>query len=261
MKNLKFYLLSAGILLGMHLQAENNPSNGKTRQSTFNSGEKLTFLLHYGFFNGGTATLSLRDVYLDNKPVLHAKMLARTTGVPDKIFKIEDIYESYFDKKYTMPYKSVRNISEGNYKYYNEVEFKHNDTIVNSVKSGEHVVPKGTLDMISAFYYVRTLDLNSMKSGEEISINTFFDDALFPFRLRYKGKEVVETKLGSIMCHRFDPIVEPGRIFNSEDDMSFWLTDDKNRVPVLIRFDLIVGSVKCELISYENLKADIKWED
>ncbi len=260
MKKLSLYLIVGICLSTSYALAKQGPSMKTAKKKSFNGGEQLTFLLHYGVIKGGKATLNLSDTRFNDNPALHAKMYAKTTGITDKIFRIEDIYESYFDHKNTMPFKSVRNINEGGYKYYNEVLFDHNDTSLTSHKSGKHSVPQGTLDMVSAFYYLRTIDLDTIKKGDEILINTFFDDALFPFKIRYKGKERIKTKLGKVRCHRFDPIVEPGRIFKSEDDMSFWLTDDENMLPVLIKFDLIVGSVKCELISYKNIGTDIEWE-
>lgn len=260
MKTTKVLLIVVGVFAFTQAYTKQFPIKRETNIKAFNSGEKLTYLLHYGFINGGKATLTLSDKVIEEQSALHAKMYAKTTGVTDKIFHIEDVYESYFDHEYTLPYKSVRDISEGGYKYYNEVNFAHNDTTVNSHKSGEHSVPKGTLDMVSALYHLRTIDFDNLAKGDELNFNTFFDDEVFPFKLRYKGTEKVKTKHGKIRCHRFDPIVEPGRIFKSEDDMSFWLTDDENLVPVLIKFDLIVGSVKCELIEYENLQSSINWE-
>lgn len=259
MKRLSLIILIFGVF-SFAIQAKQFPGKKEEKKKAFIAGEKLTFLLHYGFIKGGIATLSLNEDSTLENDALHAKMYAYTTGLTDKIFHIEDSYESYFDPEYTLPYKSVRDINEGGYKFYNEVEFAHNDTTVISHKSGQQSVPQGTLDMVSALYYLRTLDIDTLKKGEELSFNTFFDDTVFPFKLRYKGKERVKTKKGKIRCHRFDPIVEPGRIFKSEDDMSFWLTDDENLVPVLIQFDLIVGSVKCELIEYENLLSNINWE-
>lgn len=260
MKSFKKLFILACVLNTVWVYAEPSTKGSISEKHVFRAGEKLTFLLHYGIIKGGTATLSLKDSQVRDIPALHARMYARTIGVTDKIFKIEDTYESYFHHTESFPYKSIRNIHEGGYKYLNEVDFVYKDTLVYSKKSGKRKVPKGTLDMVSAFYYLRTLNLDTLKKGDEILVNTFFDDDVFPFRLRYKGREKVKTRLGKVWCHRFDPIVEPGRIFKSEDDMSVWLTDDSNKIPIMVKFDLIVGSVKCELIEYENINTAIQWE-
>jgi hypothetical protein len=219
----------------------------------------LVYKLHYGFINGGNATLTVDEKIFDNKKVFYAKAYAKTTGLTNTLFPVEDSYESYFDKKTGLPYKAVRNISEGGYKYYSEDFFIHSDTLVVSKKHGRKKIPINTLDMVSSLYYLRNINTDTLIKGDVVYFTTWFADEVFPFYLRYKGKEIVTTKFGKIKCLRFDPVVEPGRIFESEDDMSFWITDDENLVPVLIEFDLIVGSVKCELIEYKNLKTNILW--
>jgi hypothetical protein len=96
--------------------------------------------------------------------------------------------------------------------------------------------------------------MNQAKPGEVLKTITYFDDELFPFQIRYKGKEDVKTKFGKIKCYRFDPVVEPGRMFDSEDDMTIWMSADKNVIPIKVRFDLLVGSLRMELDEFSNLK-------
>jgi hypothetical protein len=225
----------------------------KPAESNFRAGEELVYSLKYGIIHGGNASLTLRETRYRNKPVLHAKASARSVGLTDKLFRIDDVYESYFDPETCLPYKSIRNISEGGYKYYNEVTFAHADSSLYSKKSGHFKVPPDILDVVSSLYYLRRMDLDTIKKGDVIPIVTFFGDEIFPFPLRYKGKEIVKTKLGSFRCHRFDPVVEVGRIFDSEDDMTVWISADKNMVPIRVRFDMIVGAVLCDLHNYKNL--------
>jgi len=66
--------------------------------------------------------------------------------------------------------------------------------------------------------------------------------------------EEVKTKAGHIMCHKFNPVTETGRLFKTEEDVSFWFSADKNFLPVKIRFDIFVGSFNVEMIKYEGLK-------
>ena len=68
--------------------------------------------------------------------------------------------------------------------------------------------------------------------------------------MKYAGDENIKTKLGKFKTMKFTPVVEPGRIFDSEDDVTIWISKDKNYIPVQIRIDLIIGSIKCDLIEY-----------
>jgi hypothetical protein len=221
----------------------------------FKSGELLKYSIRYGPIHGGEAYIELKLVKHKNNPLYNAKMLAKTVGIAEKLFKVREHYESYFHPKTCMPVKSIRDVREGNYRAHDEAVFNLEDSTLYSLKSDSSIkVPPEILDMVTALYFIRSLDYQELNPGDTINLVTFFDNDIFPFPLRYRGKEVLKTKFGKIQCLRFDPVVETGRIFESEDDMIIWLSDDKNLIPVKARFDLIVGSIKCDLIEFSGLK-------
>jgi hypothetical protein len=228
--------------------------------SPYRPGEKVSYLLHYGLINGGIASLELRSDTLDRKNVWHSVAIGQTTGMADALYKVKDIYECYIDPRTDLPIKSIRNIHEGRYKKFNIVLFDHktrNDsTILKSDLTGKHIGPKNLHDILSSFYFFRKYYLsvnNNYKSGEIITIMTWFTDELYPVRLKYIGTEEVRTKVGKINCLKFNPVTEVGRLFKTEDDMSIWFSADKNFLPVKIRFDIFVGSITVDLASYEGL--------
>jgi hypothetical protein len=217
-------------------------------------GEKLTYSLKFGVIQAGQAEIVLRQANYQNEPVYYAKATAQTVGLAEKLYSVKDVFESYFDMNSSLPHKAIRNVKEGNYTSYCELYFNHRDTSVFSSKTDSlYKTLPGILDILSSLYYLRGLDPDCFRPGDIIYVVTFWDDEIYPFHLRYKGKEIIKTKYGKIRCHRFDPIVEPGRVFKSDDDMSAWFTDDKNFIPVRVRFELIVGSLRCELDHYANL--------
>jgi hypothetical protein len=219
------------------------------------AGEELSYSLKLGPIHGGNATVLLQQATYHNKIVFFARVTAKTVGIAEKLYRVKDIFESYFDMNTSLPYKAIRNVREGNYTSYCELYFNHKDSTVFSTKTDSlYNTPPGILDILSSLYYLRGLDPGYFKQDDIIHIVTFWDDELYPFHLRYKGKEIVKTKYGKIWCHRFDPIVEPGRIFKSEEGMSAWFTDDKNFLPVRVRFEMVVGSLRCDLDQYANLR-------
>ena len=220
----------------------------------FAPGEEIEFLIRFGPIVGGKAIATLESSQLNNQEVYHAKMIARSAGLADLLYRVEDIYESYFSPETGLPYLAIRNISEGDYRFYNETEFNHTENYVLSKKSGKIEVPEGILDMVTALYKIRRLDYSNYEDGDIIEITTYFDDEIFPFDIRYKGIETIKTSVGKVECIKFVPFVEPGRIFESEDDMTIWVSNDKNLLPIRVKFDLIVGSIKCDLVNYANLK-------
>ena len=222
--------------------------------SVFKSGEKLIYQIRYGFIVGGMTTLTIQDTLINNKPVFHAVGIGETTGVAEQIYGVKDIYESWFDKESNLPIKQIRNIREGGYTKYNEVTYNRQNNTVHSLLSGEHAVPENILDLVSTFYYLRRIDFTKLKEGDVILVNMYFADEIFPFRLRFRGREPLKTKFGKIDCLKISPVVEPGRMFKSKDDLTIWFTDDGNYLPVLVKMNIrIVGAIILKLVKYENI--------
>lgn len=227
---------------------------------SYKAGEKVIYSIQYGFIPAGLGTLELKSDTFNGNEVLHSKLSARTTGVAEALFKVLDIYESYMDPVTELPVKSIRNIREGHYKRYNVVLFDHktraDSSILNSDLTGIHIAPPRIHDILSVFYYFRNHILpvdSNLKKGEITTIMTWFCDELYPIRLRYIGTDEVKTRAGKIMCYKFNPVTETGRLFKTEEDVSFWFSADKNFLPVKIRFDIFVGAFTCEILSYEGL--------
>jgi len=227
---------------------------------SYKVGEKISYNVHYGIINGGTGSLELVSDTLNDKEVWHSTFIARTTGLADAIFKVLDIYESYIDPATELPVKAIRNIREGRYRKYNEVLFDHttraDSAIITSQLTGIHIAPQGIFDILSCFYYFRNNILpidSNLKKGELITITTWFTDELYPIRLRFIGIEDIKIKAGRITCYKFNPVTETGRLFKTEEDVSFWFSADKNFLPVKVRFDIFVGAFTVEIMKYEGL--------
>jgi len=221
----------------------------------YKPGEKLSYIVKFGPIIGGTASLTLRQVTHENKIVYHSRGEGKTVGVAEKLYSVKDVFESYFDMQTGLPYKVIRDVKEGSYRKHEEAYLDRENNTAYSLRLDSTLqVPPDILDMISLIYYVRTLDMNQAKPGDVLKTVTYFDDEIFPFKIRYKGREDVKTRYGKINCYRFDPVVEPGRMFESEDDMTIWFSADKNIIPIKARFDLLVGSLKMELDEFANLK-------
>jgi hypothetical protein len=234
--------------------------SGLSQAVSYTAGEKFAYTVQYGLITGGRATIELTSETMDGKEVWHSRLMAKTTGIADAFFKVIDIYESYMDPSTELPVKSVRNIHEGRYRKYNEVLFdqqtRPDSAILTSDLTGIHITQMGIHDIISCFYYFRNhilpVDSNLVK-GKLTTVITWFTDELYPIRLRYIGTEDVKTKVGRINCYKFNPVTETGRLFKTEEDVSFWFSADKNFVPVKIRFNIFVGAFSIEMTSYEGL--------
>jgi hypothetical protein len=231
-------------------------------------GEKVTYQVRYGPVTSGQATLEIKEGYYQGEPVWHTIVRGQTTGIADALYRVRDTYESYINPISDLPVFSIRNIQEGRYRKYNEVTFdqtsRSDSTLVFSDLSGNHTAPKGLLDILSCFYWFRKYflaDADTLVPGETYKMMTWFADELYPIILRYKGMETVRTKSGKIMCYRFHPVTEVGRVFKTEEDMAMWFSADENFLPVKLRFDIFVGSFYVDMTSFVGLKAPLNFSN
>lgn len=224
--------------------------------SAYLPGEKLVYSIKYGAVKGGEASMTIDIIPSGSTFYYYVKASAVTTGIATNFAKIYDVYESYINISNGYPVKSVRNISEGNYRRYNEVLFFREQNYVWSLNSGKHKnIPYNTLDLLSAFYFARRhMFSQDFTKGQTIDLTTFFEEKLFPLKIKFKEKEYVKTKFGKVMSLKFVPVLEQNNPFKKEDDLQIWFSDDGNYIPVKIRMKSKVGIVKAHLINYENLK-------
>ena len=52
----------------------------------------------------------------------------------------------------------------------------------------------------------------------------------------------------------FIPFVQTGRVFKEEESITIWISDDSNRLPVRVKANLLVGSIRADLDGYKGLK-------
>lgn len=228
----------------------------KVKNQAFTPGEKLTYRLSYGFMDAGEAVLTVNktDKKVRGRELWRVRGVGKTISAFEWFYKVHDVYESYVDAEGLFPWMFIRRVNEGGYKIEQDYTFYQHKKVVDNGDGKKFKVPSMVQDMISAFYYARTLDFSTAKMNQQFLVNIFLDDELYPTKIKYKGKEIVKTRKGKFRCHKFAPVVQEGRVFNTEDDLTIWITDDENKIPLVAKANIKVGSLKMHLVKWENLK-------
>lgn len=235
-----------------------------TQDSAFTTGEWFKLRIHYGLVNAGYATLEIKETTRNNKKAHYVVGKGWTTGMAKLFFKVEDHYQSIFDKETGKPYQFLRKIDEGGYTKHQEGFFnqENNTVLVKDYKKDTQKtfsVPEKVQDIVSSFYYLRNYPgIEKMKVGESVSIDMFFDDETTKFKLKFIGREDINTKFGTISCMMFRPYVQAGRVFKEEESLTVWISDDDNRIPIRLKASLAVGSLKADLEAFKGLKHSFK---
>lgn len=245
-------ILLACIPLGLNSFGQQLPLKS---EPIFKVGEVLQYRLKYGFITAAEATIKVQESELmfDAKPTFKLVVDAQTSGSFDIFYKIRDHYDSYIDKKTLLPYFYQENIREGGYRRTDKARFSQAQKKVVSNRGTFSTPTTQTFDLVSAYYFARSLDISKLKVGESFKLNYFLGDEISQLEIQYVGKEVVKSKLGNIRCLKFSPSIQPGRIFRKDSRLYLWITDDGNRVPVKAEVEILVGSVTMELKSAAGL--------
>ncbi len=214
--------------------------------------EEMEYILRFGFIKGGKATLIAENEKINKKSTIHYRMRGRTTGLVDKIYEVNDIYESWVDPQTYLPVKSVRNVKEQKYRFYDEVTYDHVNDSLFSLKSGRKKVPAKVNDLVSVFFYIRQNQyFEDLLAGKRVQIPVYHGDDLFMMELEYLGIETIDTKIGRKQCYVVSPKVPKGKLLKGSNELKIYITKDANRLPIYAEFELVLGALKCELNSYK----------
>lgn len=228
----------------------------KMEVDAFKKGEFLKFKVRYGFMDAGEATLEVKEETksFGSRKTLHVVGEGKSKGTFDWFFKVRDRYESYIDEEALIPWLFVRRIKEGSYSLNQDYFFNHYKNKVDVGNGKVFEVPDNTQDMLSAFYDARCLDFSKAKEGDIFTAsNCFVDNEVYPLQMKFVGRETIKTDLGKFKCLKFRPVIQKGRVFKHEEDLNVWITDDKNHIPIRAEAEILVGSIKMDLVSYTGL--------
>lgn len=256
----KLFLLFVFLITVISAEAQELPLK---KEPVFQAGEVLSYKLKYGFITAAEATIKVMnsDLKFDGNETYKLVVDAKTSGTFDIFYKIRDHYDSYIDKTKLTPYFYQEDVREASYKRKDKARFTQETKKVVSNKGTFTAPTNQTFDLVSAYYFARSLDISKLKTGEKFKLNYFLGDGIHQLEIKYVGKEVVKSKLGNIRCLKFSPSIEPGRIFRKDSALYLWITDDGNRVPVKAQVEIIVGAVTMEIKSADGLKYPLAKEN
>ncbi len=234
---------------------------------TFLPGEKLTYKLYY---NWGVIWLPAGEANFEVKQEngqYHFSAVGKTYSSYEWFFKVRDYYDTYVDENTLLPTVSIRDVHEGGYKLYDKVEFDQENGIATShrgdyahdARPTAYGVSSCMHDILSILYFTRNVNFTEMSTGSTFPISIFMDKEEWPLSVKYNG--AVDNKkikgLGKFNTLKFSPGVIAGTVFKEDTQMDVYVSNDNNRIPLLIESPVSVGSVKAVLKNYSGLKYDL----
>ena len=213
--------------------------------NAFDVGEKLTFIIRYGPIVAGSATMSIPEIVkVKDYECYHIVTNARSSKFFSAFFKVEDRVESFMDKDGLYSWRHEKHLREGKYRADQYVEFDHIKRTVVTNKKDTLRIPPCIQDVLTVFYYVRTLP---MEVGKSLFVDNQADRKLYPLEIKVHGKERIKVRAGTFDCLVIEPMLRSDAIFKQRGRLTVWLTDDNRRIPVQMKSKVIIGSITAEL--------------
>jgi len=240
------------------------------RNTSFSTGEQLTYRVSFGFFTVGRATTKIDNrVYsINSTPCFKVDAFGETADWISWVARVKDVWGAYLDTTSLSTQVSYRKIREGNYKKDELINFDHQrrkaEVKVMNQQTGmyenskEFDIPLNAKDLVGGFMLLRQIDFAKVKKGDTLMISGFFEDTSYNLRVMYTGKDVVQTKVGKIPCLKLVPIMPDNKMFDGENSISCWLSDDANKVPVKIQAKMFIGHTGLELEEFRGLRNQLK---
>ncbi len=259
MKGRLFILLLFLVLLSL-------PSKGQqkvkvNKNTAFSLGEKIKYRLKYSFFTAGYGelTISPKLNYVNGKECYKIKIEGYTASFFDHILRVRDSWESYIDVSTLMPIQFRRKVEEGSYRKTEITNFNHDEKSARvswkkkapEWKSKSYEIKDPTYDIVSLYSVMRNFDYSNAKRGDKFLVNAFFEDELYELEVHYLGKEVLKTDFGKFNTFKLAPVLPHNSVFEDEDAVVFWATDDRNKL-------LLEAKVKIKVIPGSNAKLKVE---
>ena len=236
-----------------------------TGKVPFKKGEILKYRVHYGLINAAEATITVDDDFhrINNADCYRVNVYGKTTGPFDWVMRVRDTWRTYIDANTLASQKFYRHIEEGNYFTEETTIFDHDRKIARVTerkregykkRNKEYNINDYTQDLISGFYFIRSLDFANLKPNDMIPVSAFFEDSTYTADIKYLGMETIRTKYGKKKTHVFTPIVPDNELFeHGENTITVYFSDDRNKIPLKIKAAMFIGSIECDLKSYRGL--------
>jgi hypothetical protein len=248
--------------------AQNTPL--ADRNTSFSTGEQLTYRVNFGFFHVGTAVTRIdhRVYNINSKPCFKVDAYGETADWISWVTHVKDVWGAYLDTTSLSTQVAYRKIREGNYKKDELASFNHRskkvEVKVMNQETGvyenpqEYDIPTNAKDLVGGFMLLRQIDFKKVNVGDTLTVSGFFEDTSYHLRIMYKGKDNIQTRLGKIPCHRLVPIMPDNKMFDGENSITCWLSDDANKIPVKIQAKMFIGHTGLELEGFRGLKNQLR---
>jgi len=213
----------------------------------FGVGEHLEFEISYGPIKAGSAVMEVKEIVeIDGRESYRVISTARSSRFFSAIYRVEDRVESFIDVGGLFPWKFHQKLQEGKHRANRWAVY---DQVNHTVTTNREIldIPPYVQDVLSIMYYARTRE---MTVGDTLYIDNHAGRKVYPLAVKVQRLERVEVPAGTFDCLVVEPMLKAGGLFKHEGRIWVWLTNDRMKLPVLMKTKVIIGTVDAKLKNY-----------
>lgn len=256
-------IISAAILLAGKFSSISGQNSSESQlryvpNEAFGFGEKLEYKVGYKFITAGTGYFQIAPdpIYKNGRKCYDVRFLVKSLESLDWLYRVRDQYRTILDVGGIFPWEFQQQVREGNYKRDFKATFDQENNVAYANDKKYKTSPY-VHDIVSAFFYVRTLDIRNMKKDSVFYLKNFWDDSTYTLGIVVKGRETIEVDAGKFRCVVVEPLVVQGGLFQSEGNIFIWLSDDDRKIPVKVATRIPIGFVEAQLTHYSGLRGPL----
>lgn len=225
----------------------------RIQNNAYTVGERLVFDVSYGPITAGEAIMAIpRHETIRGRTTYRIEFSVNSLPSFDWIYTVRDKYLTFVDVEAIAPLRFEQHIREGTYSRDFTAEFDPVNGVARTTE-GTYPCPPYVHDIMSAFYYARTLDYSTMKVGEHVMLYNYYKDKAYDLRVKFLGRQELEVAAGTFNTLVVEPLIMEGGLFKAEGRIVIWLTDDERKMPVRVNTKVVIGSIDVELREYSGL--------
>ncbi|MBI5474373.1 MAG: DUF3108 domain-containing protein [Ignavibacteriae bacterium] len=230
----------------------------KIDTKAYTVGERLVFDVSYGPITAGEAIMAIpRYETIAGRNTYRVEFSVNSLPSFDWIYTVRDKYLTFVDVEAIAPLRFEQHIREATYKRDFIADFDQANHVART-SEGNYPIPEYVHDIMSAFYYARTLSYAGMKPGDYVTLYNFYKDKSHELKVKFLGRQELEVEAGTFNTVVVEPLVKEGGLFKAEGRIVIWLTDDERKIPIRVNTKVVIGSIDVELREYHGLNGPLK---
>jgi len=254
------------VLLFVFSFAGTHAQSCKVNNNVFKPGEQLTYKIyyhwHFVWMESGEVTFSVSSATFHTIPAYYFTGTGHSYSKYDWFFQVRDTFQTYLDTNDFTPLQFNRFTNEGSthirtssiFNVLRNKAFCYSSTGGKDYRNDSVALPSCSFDPLSGIYFTRCINFSGYKQDDTIPLCLYLDNHVYHIHLKYMGKEEMTSSLGKFRCCKFKISLISGTIFKPGQEMTVWVTDDDNHMPIYVEAPIIIGSVRAELLSFSGLR-------